>query len=424
MNADLEARLKRLMMFRVVMVTTLLFIATYVEAVSETLLTVNPLYFVIGATYALTVVHVAALRLRAVAARARLRPGARRPADGDGAGARHRRASARDSCCCTRCRCCPRRCWCRGAARSRSRGSPRRSTAACWPRCARACCRRRGSATCDLLPPRRAAVLGVRARRRLRHGGAARLLPGREPAARGREAARGDARGRRPARAQPGDRGQHPERAHDHGRGRPHPVREPLRRDDPGPRRPRACAARSSARCSGRRCCAPAELQTRAASRALARLEISYRHPSGRPLEIGVSVTPLATQEPVRRGCLVVFQDLTEIRRLEEEVRTKEKLAAVGEMAAHLAHEIRNPLGSIRGSAQVLMRRARARRGAGAAARDHLARVEAPLGHAQPLLVPGPHARAPATPGGPAAGRGVGGDAAAQRQRGAGPTTW
>jgi two-component system sensor histidine kinase PilS (NtrC family) len=98
----------------------------------------------------------------------------------------------------------------------------------------------------------------------------------------------------------------------------------------------------------------PAELQTRAASRALARLEVSYRHPSGRLLEIGVSVTPLATQEPVRRGCLVVFQDLTEIRRLEEEVRTKEKLAAVGGMAAQLAHEIRNPLGSIRGSAQVL----------------------------------------------------------------------
>ncbi len=50
------------MMFRVVMVTTLLFIATYVEAVSETLYAVNPLYFVIGATYALTVVHVIALR--------------------------------------------------------------------------------------------------------------------------------------------------------------------------------------------------------------------------------------------------------------------------------------------------------------------------------------------------------------------------
>jgi two-component system sensor histidine kinase PilS (NtrC family) len=54
-------------------------------------------------------------------------------------------------------------------------------------------------------------------------------------------------------------------------------------------------------------------------------------------------------------GHLLVFQDLTDVRGLEEEVRTKEKLAAVGEMAAQLAHEIRNPLGSISGSAQVLL---------------------------------------------------------------------
>jgi two-component system sensor histidine kinase PilS (NtrC family) len=97
------------------------------------------------------------------------------------------------------------------------------------------------------------------------------------------------------------------------------------------------------------------ELGARAANRALARMELTYPHPQGGELELGVSVTPLATGETSRGGYLVAFQDLTEIRRLEQEVRTKEKLAAVGEMAAQLAHEIRNPLGSIRGSAQVLV---------------------------------------------------------------------
>jgi two-component system sensor histidine kinase PilS (NtrC family) len=98
-----------------------------------------------------------------------------------------------------------------------------------------------------------------------------------------------------------------------------------------------------------------AELRARASSRALARLELAYARPNGSALDLGVSVTPLATGAQGAGGYLVVFQDLTEIRRLEEEVRTKEKLAAIGEMAAQLAHEIRNPLGSIRGSAQVLM---------------------------------------------------------------------
>ena len=65
MNVELSGRLRRLMLFRVVMVTTLLSIATYVEAVSETLRAVNPLYFVIVATYGLTVAHALALRFAA-----------------------------------------------------------------------------------------------------------------------------------------------------------------------------------------------------------------------------------------------------------------------------------------------------------------------------------------------------------------------
>lgn len=87
-------------------------------------------------------------------------------------------------------------------------------------------------------------------------------------------------------------------------------------------------------------------------ARGLVRLDVSYERPDGELLTLGVSASPLAT---VGGGQLFVFQDLTEIRRLEQEVRLKEELAAVGEMAAYLAHEIRNPLGSISGSAQVLL---------------------------------------------------------------------
>jgi two-component system, NtrC family, sensor histidine kinase PilS len=98
----------------------------------------------------------------------------------------------------------------------------------------------------------------------------------------------------------------------------------------------------------------PSTLRVRATNEALARVELAYRRPDGTPLDLGVSVSKLATVEP-GRGYLLSFQNLTEIKRLEREMRMKEKLAAVGEMAAQLAHEIRNPLGSISGSAQVLM---------------------------------------------------------------------
>ena len=53
-------------------------------------------------------------------------------------------------------------------------------------------------------------------------------------------------------------------------------------------------------------------------------------------------------------GHLIVFQDLTYYKQMEEALRRKEKLAAIGEMAAGLAHEIRNPLASLYGSIQLL----------------------------------------------------------------------
>src|SRR6188768_1093959 len=53
-------------------------------------------------------------------------------------------------------------------------------------------------------------------------------------------------------------------------------------------------------------------------------------------------------------GFILTFQDVTEARRLEREARVQQRLAAVGEMAAGIAHEIRNPLASMSGSIQIL----------------------------------------------------------------------
>jgi two-component system sensor histidine kinase PilS (NtrC family) len=58
------------------------------------------------------------------------------------------------------------------------------------------------------------------------------------------------------------------------------------------------------------------------------------------------------TERPL--GYIFTFQDLTEIKSLEKEVLVRERMAAVGEMAAGMAHELRNPLASLSGSAQVL----------------------------------------------------------------------
>src|SRR5213075_2123135 len=53
-------------------------------------------------------------------------------------------------------------------------------------------------------------------------------------------------------------------------------------------------------------------------------------------------------------GFLFTFQDVTELKRQDREARVQQRLAAVGEMAAGIAHEIRNPLASMAGSVQIL----------------------------------------------------------------------
>ena len=67
-----------------------------------------------------------------------------------------------------------------------------------------------------------------------------------------------------------------------------------------------------------------------------------------------VRVSALSVPEKGDVGYVYVFDDLTEIRRLEREVRMQDRLAAVGRLAAAIAHEIRNPLTSIAGSVSML----------------------------------------------------------------------
>ncbi len=69
---------------------------------------------------------------------------------------------------------------------------------------------------------------------------------------------------------------------------------------------------------------------------------------------LGYAVTPLNTLEGASSGFTLIFQDLTEMKKLEAELRLKDRMAAVGELSAGIAHEIRNPLAAIAGSVQVL----------------------------------------------------------------------
>jgi two-component system sensor histidine kinase PilS (NtrC family) len=88
------------------------------------------------------------------------------------------------------------------------------------------------------------------------------------------------------------------------------------------------------------------------------RRECEYAHPDGQTRFLGFSHSPLREAEAEQAGHIIVFQDLTEIKRLEEKNRRAERLAAVGELAASIAHEIRNPLASISGSVEMLQQTA------------------------------------------------------------------
>ena len=97
-----------------------------------------------------------------------------------------------------------------------------------------------------------------------------------------------------------------------------------------------------------------ASIQSDLRSKGTRRHEFRYRASNDRTeKEIGLTATHLETPGG-RVGLLFTFQDVTAIKKLERDAAIQQRLAAVGEMAAGIAHEIRNPLASMSGSIQIL----------------------------------------------------------------------
>jgi two-component system, NtrC family, sensor histidine kinase PilS len=86
------------------------------------------------------------------------------------------------------------------------------------------------------------------------------------------------------------------------------------------------------------------------------RREIDFRTPAGELRYLGISISPLRSRDEQRSGYVFNFQDLTDLRRLEQEVATKERMAALGRLSAAIAHEIRQPLTAMAGAVKELAR--------------------------------------------------------------------
>jgi two-component system sensor histidine kinase PilS (NtrC family) len=86
------------------------------------------------------------------------------------------------------------------------------------------------------------------------------------------------------------------------------------------------------------------------------RKEIEFCTPVGETRFLGISISPLRTAQNQASGFVFNFQDLTELRRLEREIVTKERMAALGRLSAGIAHEIRQPLTAMTGALKELVR--------------------------------------------------------------------
>jgi two-component system, NtrC family, sensor histidine kinase PilS len=88
----------------------------------------------------------------------------------------------------------------------------------------------------------------------------------------------------------------------------------------------------------------------------MARHETTVSPRGGHVVPLGISTSLLVDASGERRGIIALFQDLSEVKSLEDRIRRGETLAAIGELSAGIAHEIRNCLNPIAGSVEVLQR--------------------------------------------------------------------
>ncbi len=84
------------------------------------------------------------------------------------------------------------------------------------------------------------------------------------------------------------------------------------------------------------------------------RYETLLTNPDGEKIYLGFSISPLTDPKESLIGHTLIFQDITKIKGMEEQMKRFDKMAAVGLLAAGMAHEIRNPLASLSGSIQLL----------------------------------------------------------------------
>ncbi len=84
------------------------------------------------------------------------------------------------------------------------------------------------------------------------------------------------------------------------------------------------------------------------------RFERSFTTTAGERRIVGGNAAPIRDSGGARTGHLLLFQDLTDLKALEERTKLSERLATVGELSSELAHELRNPLASILGCVQIL----------------------------------------------------------------------